>query len=435
MLFTFELFPFTAFAEPRIVALSPDWGPSSGGNQVTIQVEGLLPGPVQVSFGKREADQVRWLGPSTLKAIAPPGEPGPVGVTVKHPLQEEAGPAVFTYLKPQPVILELHPASAVLGGQGLTLEIKGEHFAPAAYVLFGENHLLTAFSAPDRLKAEVPGERLQQAGAIPVVVVDPTPLGGSSAPVSFSVMNPTPSLVTLYPSSVQVGTPGLAIAVKGEGFVKGSVLMLGEASLPTAFVSPSELRAHAPEALLTQEGELMGRVVNPLPGGGTSNPVPFHVLPTTPTPPPTPPPPNPGPLNAITTKPKEGRNHIFLLDREEGTIDPLEEANSTRANDGYPSISADGRLIVFQSDRNGGQFDIFLFDRFTRTLDPLPEANHPEAFDGFPRLSPDGRFVVFESDRNGRQVDLLLFDLKLRTLLDVGLANDPQADGLPSISR
>lgn len=430
MLLVFVLFPLAAFAEPRIVALSPDWGPSSGGTQVTIQVEEFLPGPVQVSFGKREADQVRWLGPSTLQAIAPPGEPGPVGVTVKRPLQEEAGPAVFTYLKPQPVILELHPASAVLGGQGLTLEIKGEHFAPAAYVLFGENHLLTAFSAPDRLKAEVPGERLQQAGAIPVVVVDPTPLGGSSAPVFFSVLNPTPALVTLDPSSVQVGTPGLAIAVKGEGFVKGSVLMLGEASLPTAFVSPSELRAHAPEALLTQEGELMGRVVNPLPGGGTSNPVPFHVLP------PPPPPPMPGRFIAFTSNRQEGRNHIFLLDREEGTIDPLEEANSTRANDGYPSISADGRLIVFQSDRNGGQFDIFLFDRFTRTLDPLPEANHPEAFDGFPRLSPDGRFVVFESDRNGRQVDLLLFDLKLRTLLDVSLANDPQADdGLPSISR
>lgn len=429
MLFSFGLFPLAAFAEPKIVALSPDWGPSSGGTQVTIQVEGLLPGSVQVSFGRREADQVRRLGPSTLQAIAPPGEPGPVGVTVKLP-PHEAGPAVFTYLKPQPVISELHPASAVLGSQGLILEIKGEHFVPAAYILFGEHHLPTTFLAPDRLKAEVPEERLRQPGTIPIVVVDPTPLGGSSAPVSFSVLNPTPSLDTFDPSSAQVGVPGFALTVRGKGFVEGSGLILGEVSLPTAFVSPSELRAHVPEALLAQGGDLMGRVVNPPPGGGASHPMPFHILP------PPPPPPMPGRFIAFTSNRQGGLNHIFLLDREGGIIDPLEEANSTRSNDGYPSISADGRLIVFQSDRNRGQFDIFLFDRLTRTLDPLPEANHPEAFDGFPHLSPDGRFIVFESDRNGRQVDLFLFDLKLRTLLEVSLANDPQADdGLPSISR
>ena len=87
-------------------------------------------------------------------------------------------------------------------------------------------------------------------------------------------------------------------------------------------------------------------MTTPGPGGGTSNSfsltVETHL---------------PGRFVVFTSNRRGGRNHIYLLDRETGKLDPLEQANSLNASDGYPTISADGRFIVFQSDRNRGQYD------------------------------------------------------------------------------
>jgi Tol biopolymer transport system component len=79
---------------------------------------------------------------------------------------------------------------------------------------------------------------------------------------------------------------------------------------------------------------------------------------------------------------------------------------------------------------------VFLFDRERRVLDALPEANHPTAFDGFPAISADGRFIVFESDRLGSKLKLFLFDLQGRVLSELNHANDVAADdGLAAISN
>jgi Tol biopolymer transport system component len=78
---------------------------------------------------------------------------------------------------------------------------------------------------------------------------------------------------------------------------------------------------------------------------------------------------------------------------------------------------------------------VFLFDRERRVLDSLPEANHPTAFDGFPSISADGRFIVFESDRLGK-LKVFLFDLQGRALSELRRANEGTADdGLAAISN
>ena len=225
--------------------------------------------------------------------------------------------------------------------------------------------------------------------------------------------------------TVRAGDPGALLVIKGQQFRADSTVRVNGKAVPTRFQSPEELVATIPPELLTAPGTLPIAVVTPEPAGATTVAYVLTVLP-----------PLPGRYVVFTSSRRGGRNHIFLLDRQAGRLDPLEEANSVAGSDAYPSISADGRFIAFQSDRNRGQSDVLVFDRQTRTLDPLPEANHPTAFDGFPHLSADGRFIVFESDRVNRRPKLFLFDRQTRTLTELIEANDPNADdGLGAISN
>jgi len=110
-----------------------------------------------------------------------------------------------------------------------------------------------------------------------------------------------------------------------------------------------------------------------------------------------------------------------------GTARPLEEANSQTGSDGYPTISADGRFIAFQSDgiaarpiswcSTGRRAPWTRCPRpITRRLRRLPAHQRRRAF------------VVFESDRLSRRPKLFLFDRQGRTLTELIEANDPAAD-------
>ncbi|HRQ64361.1 MAG TPA: hypothetical protein PKZ76_05750 [Xanthomonadaceae bacterium] len=101
---------------------------------------------------------------------------------------------------------------------------------------------------------------------------------------------------------------------------------------------------------------------------------------------------------------------VFLLDRTLGTIRRLSNNPDGAAGDGYsdgPSISADGRFVVFASDASdlvpgdeADHEDVFLFDRVTDSLtrlSVLPGGGEAPAGSGEPQISADGRYVCFTS--------------------------------------
>jgi WD40-like Beta Propeller Repeat len=258
-----------------------------------------------------------------------------------------------------------------------------------------------------------------------VRVVDGQREGGAIPALVLTVANPPPSLSVIEAPLLAVGEPAVPIRLLGHAFRPDSTVQVGGKAIETTYRSPEELTGTIPTGLLTAAGTLPINVVTPGPGGGAS--LTGHLTVVNPI--------FPGRFIVFTSNRKQGRNHIYLLDRRGNRLDSLPEANSLTGTDAYPSISADSRFIAFQSDRQRGQYDVFLFDREKRTLDPLPEANHPTAFDGFPALSADGRFVVFESDRLGKP-KIFLFDLQTRTLSELTHANEATAeDGLAAISN
>lgn len=137
---------------------------------------------------------------------------------------------------------------------------------------------------------------------------------------------------------------------------------------------------------------------------------------------------------------------IFVYDRTNDTIERVSvdddgsEANGESRN---PSISEDGRYVVFESDAdnlvNGdtnGVTDVFLYDRTDDTIERISvDSNEMEADDrsSNPFISPNGMYVVFQSaatdltasDSNGRS-DIFLRDIAGGTTVIISISSDDE---------
>ncbi|MGA8492220.1 MAG: FG-GAP-like repeat-containing protein [Terriglobales bacterium] len=89
---------------------------------------------------------------------------------------------------------------------------------------------------------------------------------------------PVPFLnLPLIPDATAPGGPQFMLTVNGTGFVSKSVVNWNGVALATQFVSGSQLKAIVPAADIATAGTASVTVINPLPGGGTSNVVFFPV--------------------------------------------------------------------------------------------------------------------------------------------------------------
>lgn len=88
-----------------------------------------------------------------------------------------------------------------------------------------------------------------------------------------STVNPTPGIASLEPTQLTQGSGETTIQVLGSDFVRSSEVRFKGAARPTQFVGRSELRATLTAADLATAGTATIVVVNPEPGGGTSNPM------------------------------------------------------------------------------------------------------------------------------------------------------------------
>lgn len=148
---------------------------------------------------------------------------------------------------------------------------------------------------------------------------------------------------------------------------------------------------------------------------------------------------------------------VFVRDRQTGTTERVSIASSgTQGNDlsGGSSpmgISADGRFVAFVSlasnlvpgDTNGVA-DIFVHDRQTGTTERISVSstgNQANAFSVVPRISADGRLVVFNTsssnlvpgDTNGAH-DIFVHDRQTGTTERVSVASDGAEANAISVS-
>lgn len=179
-----------------------------------------------------------------------------------------------------PYISSLSPASREAGWPAFTLRVLGTNFAPTAVVRWNGANRTTTFVSATELRAAITQVDIRTAGTRQVSVLNAT--GGEvSNAATFTVTPmataPVPTITQLSPATRPAGGGDFVLRVIGTNFVPRSYIRWASTSLPTTYVSATELRATIPAANVATAGTQPVRVLTGAPGGGTSNPSIFTV--------------------------------------------------------------------------------------------------------------------------------------------------------------
>ena len=204
---------------------------------------------------------------------------GTFSVTVTNPTPGGGTSAAqtFTVNNPAPTLSSINPTNANAGSSNLSVALVGTGFVSTSVANWNGTPLTTTYGSSTTLNATIPAADMTTVGTFWVTVTNPTPGGGTSNPVVFTVNNPAPTLTSITPPSAPVGSSDLDVALVGAGFVPDSVANWDGTTLDTTYVDSSDLTATIEAGDMTTAGTFPVTVTSPTPGGGTSNSVTFTV--------------------------------------------------------------------------------------------------------------------------------------------------------------
>ena len=145
------------------------------------------------------------------------------------------------------------------------------------------NWTITSGTLPEGMLLKETGE-LQGAAAdggsypFTVIAVDQdTPPRSKSQDLVLDVDNPMPGILALTPANAGVGTASFTLQVQGFDFVKSSRVLWDAGERPTTFIDTTKLNAAIPATDIANPGNPAITVSSPLPGGGMSSPLSFPI--------------------------------------------------------------------------------------------------------------------------------------------------------------
>ncbi len=190
---------------------------------------------------------------------------------------------------PLPTTLSMSPVAATAGDPGFTLTITGADFINGSTIRWNGVALPTSFISATQLSAVVPAANISTAGTAVISVFTPSPGGGSSGSLTFTISstvvnNPVPVLISISPNTAIAGSAAFTLTVTGTDFINGSVVKWDGVILTTTFINPTQLTAVVPAANLISAGSPAITVFTPLPGGGTSAALTFTITSNNPVP-------------------------------------------------------------------------------------------------------------------------------------------------------
>ena len=179
---------------------------------------------------------------------------------------------------PVPSITSLTPASATAGAAAQTLIIKGKNFVSTSTVTYNAVAHTATYVSSTELEITLSASDQATGGTYPVVVTNPTPGGGASRSVNFTVDNPVPAITSLSPASATAGAAAQTLTINGTNFVSTSTVTYHAVAHTATYVSSTELEITLSASDQATPGTRAVVVTNPTPGGGASRSVNFTVV-------------------------------------------------------------------------------------------------------------------------------------------------------------
>jgi hypothetical protein len=176
-----------------------------------------------------------------------------------------------------PVFTSITPAAAGQNAADTSVAIDGNYFQSGAKLVWqGLTEINTSFVSSTSLTATIPAALLEDVGTYQVSIKNPD--NQTSQNLSFQVENNVPSLASVSPNNVSVGSGLQQLFASGTNFAPGATATWdGSISLAIAVTNNTTALIQVPANLLTAPGTHQIRISNPTPGGGTSNPVDFVI--------------------------------------------------------------------------------------------------------------------------------------------------------------
>jgi thermitase len=180
---------------------------------------------------------------------------------------------------PVPAINSLSPSSATVGAAAQPLTINGTGFLSSSTVTYNGVLHTPTFVSSTKLTISLSGPDQATVGNYAVLVTNPPPGGGSSNSVNFTVRssNPVPTISSLSPSSATVGAATQTLTINGTGFFSSSTVTYNGVLHTPTFVSSTRLTISLSALDQATVGIYPVVVINPAPGGGSSNSFNFTV--------------------------------------------------------------------------------------------------------------------------------------------------------------
>jgi sugar lactone lactonase YvrE len=127
--------------------------------------------------------------------VSPTSLSGPMGVAVDSGdrlfIADTGNNRVLEYdlsiINPQPTITDLSQSEALAGSSGFTLTITGTNFISGTIMRWNDTDRLTTFISGTQLTAEIDATDLETAGSASITVFSPTPGGGASNVLTFTI--------------------------------------------------------------------------------------------------------------------------------------------------------------------------------------------------------------------------------------------------------
>lgn len=232
---------------PSILSVTPDSGPQAGGNIVSIKGTEFANG-LKLYFNDTPITTFSYMGKELISVKMPAwSTAGIISIKVVNPDGQESVLAdAYTYIAPPPPeVISLSPNKGLISG-GTTVTLTGANFVNGAKVKLGDKEMVTTFNSSSQLTFKTAAWTNPE--TVDVTVINPDgQLGTLQQGFTFETPPPPPAPVvhSVSPDSgPQAG--GTIVTIKGENFVNGAKVLLGQKEFAATFMSGTELMIRTP---------------------------------------------------------------------------------------------------------------------------------------------------------------------------------------------